>query len=294
MGRATSDGGVRLHYEEAGEGTPVLFVHEFAGDHRSWEPQVRALARRHRCVTFAARGYPPSDVPTDPAAYSQDLAVADALAVLDHLGIERAHVVGLSMGAFATLHLGLRHPGRTASLVVAGCGYGAHPDARESFRAESQAIADAFQRQGAAGVAPTYAAGPARVQFQNKDPRGWEEFVRQLSEHSAEGSALTMRGVQRERPSLYDLTDELRALEVPTLLMVGDEDEGCLEANLMLKRTIPSAGLAVLPRTGHTLNLEEPELFHRLVGDFLTTVDAGRWGLRDPRSVSRTLTGISG
>jgi pimeloyl-ACP methyl ester carboxylesterase len=293
MGRATSEGGVGLHYEEAGEGTPVLFVHEFAGDHRSWEPQVRALARRHRCVTFAARGYPPSDVPTDPAAYSQDLAVADALAVLDHLGIERAHVVGLSMGAFCTLHLGLRHPDRTASLVVAGCGYGAHPDAREGFRAESAAVAEAFQEQGAASVAPTYGAGPARVQFQNKDRRGWEEFVRMLAEHSAVGSALTMLGVQRERPSLYDLTGELAALEVPTLLLVGDEDEGCLEANLMLKRTIPLAGLVVLPRTGHTSNLEEPELFNRFVGDFLAAVDAGRWGRRDPRSIARTLTGIA-
>lgn len=294
MGLARSEDGVGLHHEETGAGAPVLFVHEFAGDHRSWEPQVRALSRRYLCVTYAARGYPPSDVPADPAAYSQELAVADALAVLDHLGIERAHVVGLSMGGFCALHLGLRHPGRTASLVVAGCGYGAHPDARESFRAESQAIADALSRQGAAAFAPTYAAGPARVQFQSKDRRGWEEFVRQLAEHSAEGSALTMRGVQRERPSLYELTDELAALQVPTLLMVGDEDEGCLEANLMLKRTIPSAGLAVLPRTGHTLNLEEPALFNRLVGDFLATVEAGRWGLRDPRSVSRTLTGISG
>jgi pimeloyl-ACP methyl ester carboxylesterase len=294
MGFATSKGGVALYYEEAGEGTPVLFIHEFAGDHRSWEPQVRCFARRYRCVTYAARGYPPSDVPTDLAAYSQELAVADALAVLDHLLIERAHVVGLSMGAFCALHVGLRHPDRTASLVVAGCGYGAPPDARASFRAESEAVAEAFERQGAAAFAPTYGAGPARVQFQNKDRRGWEEFVRMLAEHSAVGSALTMRGVQRERPSLYDLTDELAALGVPTLLLVGDEDVGCLETNLMLKRTIPSAGLAVLPRTGHTSNLEEPASFNRLVAEFLATVDAGRWRLRDPRSVSESLTGISG
>jgi pimeloyl-ACP methyl ester carboxylesterase len=287
MSFATSAGGVGLYYEEAGEGTPILFVHEFAGDHRSWEPQVRALARRYRCVTYAARGYPPSDVPTDPAAYSQDLAVADALAVLDDLGLERVHVVGLSMGAFCALHLGLRHPGRTASLVVAGCGYGAHPDARASFRAESQAVAEAFESQGAAATAATYGAGPARVQFQNKDRRGWEEFVCMLAEHSSVGSALTMRGVQRERPSLYDLTDELRALEVPTLLMVGDEDAGCLETNLMLKRTIPSAALVVLPRTGHTLNLEEPAWFNRLVAEFLATVDAGRWRLRDPARFPR-------
>jgi pimeloyl-ACP methyl ester carboxylesterase len=292
MSIATSAGGVRLHYEETGEGTPILFIHEFAGDHRSWEPQVRSFSRRYRCVTYDARGYPPSDVPTDPGAYSQDLAVVDALAVLDAAGADRAHVVGISMGAFCALHLGLRHPDRAVSLVVAGCGYGAHPDARAAFRDESEAIAAAFEADGASGIAPTYAVGPARVQFQNKDPRGWAEFRSALAEHSSEGSALTMRGVQRERPSLYDLTDELRALAVPTLLVVGDEDEGCLDANLMLKRTISQAGLVVLPRTGHTTNLEEPELFNRFVGDFFATVEARRWGPREPRSISASLTGI--
>jgi pimeloyl-ACP methyl ester carboxylesterase len=293
MSIATSADGVRLHYEETGTGEPVLFIHEFAGDHRSWEPQVRAFSRRNRCITYAARGYPPSDVPSDPASYSQDLAVGDAIAVLDAARVARAHVVGISMGAFCALHLGLRHPDRAISLVVAGCGYGAHPDVRESFRAESEAVAAAFETQGAAGIAPTYAVGPARVQFQNKDPRGWEEFARTLAEHSTEGSALTMRGVQRERPSLYDLTDRLRELETPTLLVVGDEDEGCLETNLMLKRTISPAGLVVLPRTGHTTNLEEPELFNRFVGDFWAMVESGRWGPRDPRSIAGSLTGIS-
>jgi pimeloyl-ACP methyl ester carboxylesterase len=292
MSFATAADGVRLHLEEVGAGTPILFIHEFAGDHRSWEPQIRFFSRRNRCIVYAARGYPPSDVPKNPSSYSQDLAVTDALTVLNTVGIDRAHVVGLSMGAFTALHLGLRHSERTMSLVVAGCGYGSHPDARETFRAESEAIARAFQAETAAGIARTYATGPARVQFQNKDPRGWEEFVQMLSEHSTEGSALTMLGVQRERPSLYDFTDELRAMEVPMLLLIGDEDTGCLEATLMLKRTVPSAGLAILPRTGHTSNLEEPELFNRLVADFLSTVDAGRWGLRDPRSLSQSLTGI--
>lgn len=293
MAIATSGDGVRLHFEETGEGRPILFIHEFAGDHRSWEPQIRSFSRRYRCITYAARGYPPSDVPSDPRAYSQDLAVADAVAVLDAAGIDRADIIGISMGAFCALHVGLRHHERARSLVIAGCGYGAHPDVRESFRDESEAIAAAFEAEGAAGIAPTYAVGPARVQFQNKDPRGWAEFARLLTEHSTEGSALTMRGVQRERPSLYDLADELRALRVPTLLIVGDEDEGCLDANLMLKRTIPTSGLAVFPRTGHTANLEEPELFNRLVGEFMTLVEGGRWGPRDPRSVAGSLTGIT-
>jgi pimeloyl-ACP methyl ester carboxylesterase len=287
-----TDDGVRLHVEEAGTGFPVLFVHEFAGDQRSWEPQVRAFSRRYRCITYNARGYPPSEVPRDPDAYSQARAVADAVAVLDALDVERAHVVGLSMGGFCTLHFGLRHPDRARSLVVAGCGYGAQPERQESFRRESTTIADAFETEGAAVVAERYAVGPARVQFQNKDPRGWAEFAQELGEHDSLGAALTMRGVQRERPSLYDLTGELRALTVPTLIITGDEDEGCLEPDLMLKRTIPSAGLAVMPRTGHTCNLEEPEAFNRLVADFLASVETGAWGLRDPRSLATSTTGM--
>ena len=287
-----ADDGVRLHYEETGSGFPVLFVHEFAGDCRSWEPQVRAFSRRYRCVTYNARGYPPSDVPAEKASYSQARAVEDAVAVLDGLGIEQAHVVGLSMGGFCALHLGLRHPLRVRSLVVAGCGYGAQPERQKGFRAESEIIAQTIERDGMASFAERYAVGPARVQLQNKDPRGWEEFRAMLAEHSTTGSALTMRGVQRERPSLYDLQSELGRLAVPTLIMTGDEDEGCLEPDLMLKRAIPSSGLVMVPRTGHTLNLEEPELFNRLVQAFFTAVENDEWRPRDPRSRSASTTGM--
>ena len=292
MAHISTDDGLRLYVEETGDGSPVLFVHEFAGDHRSWEPQVRALGRRYRCIAYNARGYPPSDVPQDPAAYSQARAVEDAIAVLDALDVEPAHVVGLSMGGFATLHLGLRHPVRARSLVVAAAGYGAQPERQQSFREESGVIADAFADEGAAGVAKRYAVGPARVQFQNKDPRGWAEFAAQLAEHDSQGSARTMRGVQAARPSLYDLTDELAALTVPTLIIAGDEDEGCLEPSLMLKRTIPTAGLALLPKTGHTCNLEEPELFNRLLERFFADVEHGAWRPRDPRSMATSTTGM--
>jgi pimeloyl-ACP methyl ester carboxylesterase len=289
MAFAVAGDGTRLYVEETGSGIPLLFVHEFAGDHRSWEPQVREFARRYRCITYNARGYPPSEVPDDAARYSQEQAVADAVSVLDHLGIERTHVVGLSMGGFCTLHLGLAHPDRARSLVVAGCGYGAEPGVRDRFRAESEANARAFEDDPSA-AAESYALGPSRVQLQDKDPRSWAEFAHQLAGHSGRGSALTLRGVQMRRPSLYDLRERLTALTVPTLIVSGDEDEPCLDADLMLKRTIPSAALAILPRTGHACNLEEPGLFNGLVQEFLTTVDAGRWTLRDPRSVSEHLT----
>jgi pimeloyl-ACP methyl ester carboxylesterase len=290
---ASAGDGTRLYYEQAGDGMPVLFISEFAGDHRSWEPQIRSFARRYRCVVYAPRGYPPSDVPRDVSAYSQELAVSDAIAVLDHLGIQESHVVGLSMGGFTALHLAMKRSDLTRSIVVGATGYGAHPSAQEAFRAESEAIAAAFKSEGSAAIAPRYAEGPARVQFENKDSRGWAEFARRLADHSSEGAYNTMLGVQRERPSLYDLRGSLERLGVPTLLVVGDEDEGCLDATLMLKRTIGASALAVLPRTGHTVNLEEPDLFNRLVLDFLATVDAGRWQSRDPRSISQSTTGIT-
>jgi pimeloyl-ACP methyl ester carboxylesterase len=288
-----TEDGISLHVESTGVGTALLFVHEFAGDHRSWEPQVRYFSHSYRCITYAARGYPPSDVPANPAAYSQQHAVADAVAVLDGLGVPRAHVVGLSMGGFAALHLLLRHPDRAMSAVVAGVGYGTQPEQQQPFRAESEVIAAAFESEGSAAVAQRYAVGPARVQFQNKDPRGWAEFAAALAEHSALGAAHTMRGVQASRPSLYTLTDQLATIEVPVLILVGDEDEGCLEPALMLKRRIPTAGLTVLPQTGHTANLEEPGLFNAAVDRFLAVVEREAWRNRDPRSLSQSTTGMS-
>jgi len=293
MPAIVTDDGVTLHAEETGQGEPLLFVHEFAGDHRSWEPQVRFFSASYRCVTYAARGYLPSDVPTDPDMYSQARAITDALAVLDGLQIGQAHLVGLSMGGFTALHLAMAHPDRVRSAVVAGAGYGAEPEHAEAFRAESVLTAAAFAAEGAAKVAEWYALGPARVQFQNKNPRGWAEFAAALASHSSLGSALTMRGVQAARPSLYALTDDLARISVPVLVLIGDEDEGCLEPALMLKRTIPTAGLAVLPRTGHTANLEEPDVFNRAVDGFLASVALGALRPRDPRSRLASTRGMS-
>jgi pimeloyl-ACP methyl ester carboxylesterase len=276
-------GAVRLYYEETGHGVPLVFVHEFSGDHRSWEPQVRYFSRRYRCITYDARGYLPSDVPDDPGAYSQDLAVADLLAVLDGLGIERTHLVGLSMGGFTALHFALRHPERLRSVAVGGVGYGSTPDGDASWRDDVAALAD-FYADDTAGAAASHGSAPGRVAFMVKDRRGWQEFADQLAQHSGAGSGHTMRGVQGGRPNLYDLRDELSRLDVPLLVITGDEDEPCLEPGIFLKRTVPTAGLAVLPRSGHTVNLEEPAAFNALVQDLITTVDAGRWTPRDPRS----------
>src|SRR6266851_873069 len=281
MAYVTTDDGIRLYFEEAGAGAAIIFVHEFAGDYRSYEAQMRHFARRYRCIAFNARGYPPSDVPDDPTRYSQARARDDIRAVLDALAISRAHVVGISMGGFATLHFGMTYPERATSLVIGGCGYGAEPNKRAQFQEEAEAAARRFESLSMQESANAYAIGPTRVQLQNKDPRGWEEFRRMLADHSPRGSVNTLRGVQKQRPSLFDLVDEMRRMTVPTLVMAGDEDDPCLEASLLMKRSIPSAGLAILPRTGHALNLEEPVLYNSLVGDFFHLVEVGRRTLRD-------------
>ncbi len=292
MSYAITEDGIRLFYEETGTGKPVIFVHEFAGDLRSWEPQVRHFSRRYRCITFNARGYPPSDVPESVAAYSQTIAADDINSVLDHLAIDRGHIVGLSMGGFAVLHFGFRHPNRALSLCVAGCGYGAEPAQRVRFRAEAEAIADFIKSEKMPAFAEKYGYGPTRVQFENKDPRGFAEFKRMLAEHSALGSANTQLGVQRERPSLFDLVEDMKRLTVPTLVLSGDEDWPCLLPGILMKQSIPSAALSLMANCGHTINLEAPDEFNRILGEFMAQVDSGRWPMRDPRAVSASITGM--
>ena len=298
-----TDDGVNLYYEEAGSGTPVIFVHEFAGDWRSWEPQMRHFARRYRCVTYSMRGYLPSDVPEGAHRYGQDRMRDDILAVMDGLKIERAHIVGCSMGAFAALHFGMEYgntantaagKARALSITLIGVGSGAHPAAYKKFQSESVERAGTIRRDGMAQLAATYGHGAARIQFLNKDPRGFAEYANQLSEHSAAGSANTMEGYQGRRPCLYDLTERMAAIDVPLLVVSGDEDEPCLEPSLLIKRVVPKAGLSFVPQTGHAVNLEEPVVFNQLLDDFLHQVAQGRWAARDARAKPESIWGPVG
>jgi 3-oxoadipate enol-lactonase len=284
MPYATAPDNVRLYYEEVGSGTPILFLHEFASDHRGWEPQLRELGKTHRCVTYSARGYTPSDVPADKNAYSYLHMMRDAVAVLDHLRIEAAHFVGLSMGGYTAVHAALNHPQRVRSMVLAGTGSGSERWYTAEFHKHSRELGDQFEREGSAAIAKGYGMGPSRLPFLIKDPRGFAEFAARLAEHDARGSANTSRGFQGARPSLYDFAATIGKLATPALIVVGDEDERCIEPSQFLKDAIPASGLVMLAKTGHVVNLEEPALFNALVADFLAKVEAGRWPARDPRS----------
>lgn len=284
MPQAKTSDGIRLHYEEAGSGTPVLFLHEFAGDHQSWEPQLRYFSRGYRCIAYAARGYSPSDIPPSPDDYTFRHFMRDAVGVLDHLGIRQAHLVGLSMGGYTALQVGLNHADRVLSLTLAGTGSGSERDRIDEFRKGNQETAAQFETLGSEGVAKTYGLGPGRVPFAVKDPRGFAEFNAAFGRHDARGAAHTMRGFQGQRPSIYDFEEAIRHLTLPVLIIVGDEDDACIEPSSFLKDAIAASGLAIFPKTGHAVNLEEPALFNQALESFLALAEAGRWSPRDPRS----------
>ncbi len=284
--------GVDLYYEVTGEGFPVIFSHEYAGNYRSWDPQVKFFDRLYQCVTYCHRGFPPSSVPNDLDAYSQDLLVEDLHGLVQHLGFDQAHFVGFSMGANVLLSFVIRYPELCRSAVLVGCGAGSV--GRERFEQDVKEVVELLESRGIDAFAEAYANGPTRQPFKRKDPKGWAEFRDELAKHSPIGQSLTIQGVQHRRPTVFSLEDQMKTIKVPTLVLLGDEDEPAMDSSVFMKRKIASSGLAVVPQSGHTVNLEEPELFNQLVMDFLRMAETGRWATRGTVTTSLMPTDQAG
>lgn len=274
--------GVKLYFEETGQGYPIIFVHEFGSDFRAWEDQVRYFSRGYRCITFNARGYPPSDVPEDAALYGWEFSVNDIAAVMGGLAIERAHLVGSSMGGYTALQFALQHPERVSAAVAAATGSGSMPCQRDAWLKHSRILARAFIERGMEAMASKMARHPTRSQLRQKRPEIWQRFLERLRQHSAIGMSNTMGRCLALRPSLYEFRDQFAELVTPVLLAVGAEDETCLAANQMLKSVLPASDLWICPKTGHAINLEEPAAFNAQVESFLGAVERGRWRRRHP------------
>jgi pimeloyl-ACP methyl ester carboxylesterase len=284
--------GARLYVEESGYGYPIIFIHEFGSDIRGWETQARYFSRAYRCIAYNARGYLPSDVPEDAALYGWEFAVDDIAAVMRGLKIERAHVVGLSMGGYAALQFGLRYPEKASAIVAAAVGSGSLPSQRDAWLRETSVLARIFIERGMGAMAERMARGPARRQLKYKDRRSWQDFLDRLRQHSPQGMSNTMARCQALRPSLHDLRDRLSGMAIPVLLAVGDEDVPCLETNLMLKSALPNAGLWICPNTGHAINLEEPAAFNAQVESFIGAVERGSWRRGYPKSDIASNSGL--
>ena len=270
MKQVRSGDGTRIHCEDAGSGTPVVFVHEYGGSCRSFDLQVTAFRARHRCIVFNARGYPPSEVPPSAGSYSQEHAVADIAAVMDGMKIGKAHLVGVSMGAASTLQYALAEPGRVLSATLVGIGSGS--DDPETFRTTAEANARLLEAGGMAALAAQMNESPTRRRLKEKNPAEFRRFNEELLAMSPLGHANTSRGVQGRRPTLYAHEKRLASLEVPVLVVVGDEDAPCRKPSEFLARVLPDARLEVFPQTGHCVNLENPAEFNRMCLEFVDSV----------------------
>ena len=204
MPYATTADSVRLYFEEAGHGTAIIFLHEFAADHTNWEPQMRYFSRRYRCIAYSARGYTPSEVPASHEVYTYKHFYTDALAVLDHLKIEKAHFVGLSMGAYSSLQIGLNAPGRALSLTLAGIGAGSDLANLEVWRTQCRANAERYHSVGSVDVAKETREAPSRIPFLLKDPRGHKDFYDALAPRRERIGQHDARLPGRTAVDLYD------------------------------------------------------------------------------------------
>lgn len=267
--------GVDLYYEETGQGFPLVWSHEYGGDYRSWEPQVRYFARRYRVITYNHRGYPPSSIPAHADGYSQDLLVEDLSQLLTRLGLRQVHLCGCSMGANVARDFAIAYPDRTRSLILVGAGAGSVN--REQFLTAQAATADGLERDGIASLLRGFETLTTRASFKRKDPRGFAEFLRYAGEHDAQACAHLARNVISRRKTVPEVEARLKALRMPTLIVVGDEDTPCVAPSLLMRQWIPHAGLLVVPACGHTVNIEEPGLFNLHMAEFLAAVEASRW-----------------
>lgn len=262
--------GVSIHYEETGTGAPIVFVHEFGGDYRSWHLQVAQLSRSFRCITYSARGFLPSAVPQDRSQYGQSYSTSDLLALMDHLGLEAANVVGTSMGSFTSLDFALTHPDRVASVTLVGNSSGPRDD-QERIRYRQEWIgheAKLREERGGEGAVAVLEDDPAYQSFQKNDPENWAIYARNLRGQSSEGAVHVLSTVHWNRRSLFEDQARLAVFEKPVLLVTGDEDYYLVgETNAFLQDILPNVTWHRFPGTGHLVNIEQAAEFNRLLAD---------------------------
>lgn len=264
--------GVSIYFEDVGSGTPIVFVHEFGGDHRSWHLQVAELSQSFRCITYSARGFLPSSVPLSRGQYGQSYSTGDLLALMDHLGLDQAHLVGTSMGSFTSLDFALNHPDRTTSVTLVGNSSGPRDDAERTRYRQDWVSHEAKLREerGGDGAVAVLEDDPAYQSFQQNDPRNWAIYAANLRSQSPEGAVHVLSTVHWNRRSLFEDQVRLKDLEKPVLLVTGDDDYYLVgETNAFLKDILPNAIWHRFPDTGHLVNLERSTEFNQSLAGFV-------------------------
>lgn len=264
--------GTKIYFEDTGTGAAIVFVHEFGGDHRSWHRQVPELSRQFRCVTFSARGFLPSAVPPQRDKYGQEQSTGDLLALMDHLDLTSAHIVGTSMGSFTSLDFALNHPDRVISLTLVGNSSGPR-DAAEQQNYRKTWIGDETRLRnvrGGEGAVAVLENDPAYQSFRKNHPEDWAIYAENLRGQSTEGAVHVLSTLHWNRRSLFDDASRLRALNNPVMLVTGDDDYYLVgETNHFLQATLSNVTWHRFPATGHLVNIEQAPQFNRLLSNFV-------------------------
>ncbi len=248
---------IELYYEVHGQGYPVVFLHGFAGTVNMWQPQVPALSRDYRFITYDARGHGQSESPPSPDQYSADIVVEDLFQLLETLGIEKAVVGGLSMGGYKSLRFYLHHPQKVTALILMDTGPGyRNPARREEWNQQEEQLAKRLETEGIesfARSAPTYTP---RELMLKQNPIGLANMARKVA-------------------AQYDswVIDNLTEIKVPTLVLVGEKDRAFLQAGDYMSKVIPGAQYTVIPEAGHAANQDNAEAVNQAVLDFLSKLN---------------------
>jgi pimeloyl-ACP methyl ester carboxylesterase len=245
--------GIELDYEAAGPGPALLLSHGYGSTRHMWDGQHQAFGDRWRVISWDMRGHGQTDSPADPAQYSAALTVADMRALLEHCGVQRAVIGGLSLGGYVSLAFYLAHPEMVRALVICDSGPGyRNAEARAAWNQRAQDRAAGLEAQGLAALGRRSAE------------------TRQAQHRSAQGLAHAARGMLAQDGSR--VIDGLAEIRVPTLIIVGDQDQPFLAPSEYMAKKIPGARLAVIPGAGHSSNLDQPEAFNRVLRSFLDTL----------------------
>src|SRR5919197_2689716 len=266
-----TDDRIRLYYEEHGRGTPLVLAYGIGGNATMWDVNVPGLAARHRLILWEPRGHARSDAPPDPAKYSFQRWALDLKAVLDHLGLRRAHLGGLSLGAGIATRFALRFPGRARSLVVTNSSSASGlPLSWQNIVMRARSI-EITLTQGMDAMAEfAMAANPNLAERLVLDPGAKAEFYEEYRRLTPIGYANSLRALL----AMDHITDELPKLRMPVLLIGGDRDPSLFPMKVM-QREIRGSKLVVLAPASHFANRDQPEAWNRAVLDFLARVEAG-------------------
>jgi len=270
--------GVGIGYQDRGVGDPIVFVHEFGGEPARWGHQVAYLKDDYRCITYAARGFFPSDIPDTITLYGQAQATDDLLALIEHLDLDRVHLAGTSMGSFTSLDFTLKFPDRVRSLTLVGNSSGPRDETeREKYRTQwvSEEIRHR-ERAGSRGAVEILENDLAYASLQRRLPDEWKGYAERLSAQSVTGALNILKTLHWDRRSIWNDEERLRAITCPVLMVHGDEDYFLVgETNVYLEAVLPDATRVLFEQTGHLVNIERADRFNRLMEDHLLRAKNG-------------------